>query len=74
MVRSQPQENAMIDPGQEPKIRSSENRESWKWHIEEVFKGLVTLDDLPWIIDDCITSLGISQIQSLKPHNRIFRV
>jgi hypothetical protein len=32
------------------------------------------LDDLPWLISDCITLLGISQVQSLKPHNGILRV
>jgi hypothetical protein len=32
------------------------------------------LDDLPWLIIDCITLLGFSQVQSLKPHNGMFRV
>ena len=34
----------------------------------------VKLDDLPWLISDCITLLRISQVQSLKPRNGIFRV
>ena len=34
----------------------------------------VKLDDLPWLISDCITFLGISQVQSLKPRNGMFRV
>jgi hypothetical protein len=32
------------------------------------------LDNLPWLIGDCITLLGISQVQSLKPRNGMFRV
>src|SRR5271165_5112185 len=34
----------------------------------------VKLDDLPWLISDCITLLGISQVQPLKPRNGMFRV
>src|SRR3984893_11221463 len=34
----------------------------------------VKLDDLPWLIGDCITLLGISQVQSLKPRNGMLRV
>ena len=34
----------------------------------------VKLNDLPWLISDCITLLGISQVQSLKLRNGIFRV
>ena len=34
----------------------------------------VKLNDLPWLISDCIMLLGISQVQSLKPRNRMFRV
>jgi hypothetical protein len=34
----------------------------------------VKLNDLPWLISDCITLLGISQVQSLKPRNGMFRV
>jgi len=33
----------------------------------------VKLNDLPWLISDCITLLGISQVQSLKPRNGMFR-
>jgi hypothetical protein len=32
------------------------------------------LDDLPWLIVDCITLLGISQVQSLKSRDGMFRV
>ena len=34
----------------------------------------VKLDDLPWLISGSITLLGISQVQSLKPRNGMFRV
>src|SRR4029077_20219489 len=34
----------------------------------------VKLDDLPWLISNCITLLGISQVQSLKPRNGMLRV
>jgi hypothetical protein len=34
----------------------------------------VKLNDLPWLISDCITLLGISQVQSLKPRNEMFPV
>ena len=32
----------------------------------------VKLDDLPWLISDRITLLGISQVQPLKPRDRMF--
>ena len=34
----------------------------------------VKLDDLPWLISDCIMLLGISQVQSLKRSDGMFRV
>ena len=34
----------------------------------------VKLDDLPWLISNCITLLGISQVQSLKAGDGIFGV
>ena len=34
----------------------------------------VKLDDLPWLVGDCVTSPGISQVQSLKPRYGMFRV
>src|SRR5208282_4666025 len=32
------------------------------------------LDDLPWLIRDRITLLGVSQVQPLKPRDEMFRV
>jgi hypothetical protein len=34
----------------------------------------VKLNDLSWLISDCVTLLGISQVESLKPRNGMFRV
>ena len=34
----------------------------------------VKLDDLPWLISDCVTLLGISQVQPLKPRDGMFCV
>jgi hypothetical protein len=33
----------MTDPMHRSEIKPAETRGPWKWHIEEVFKGLVTL-------------------------------
>jgi hypothetical protein len=34
----------------------------------------VKLDDLPWLIGDRITLLGVSQVQPMKPRDAMFRV
>jgi hypothetical protein len=32
------------------------------------------LDDLPWLIRDHVTLLGVGEVQPLKPRDRMFRV
>ena len=35
---------------------------------------LMKLDDLPWLISNCITLLGVSRVQPLKSRDGMFRV
>jgi hypothetical protein len=47
----------------------------FSWILCEQLPGhSVKLDDLPWLIVDRITLLGITQAQLLKPRNGIFEI
>jgi hypothetical protein len=44
----------------------------WNFSANSSLGHPVKLDDLPWLISDCITLLGISQVQPLKPGHGMF--